>query len=166
MAMLWLLCEVAVSACDLAKMLGGALALNMYLHSALVQTRRIDAGPRAKREAVRFNFTDALLSLNVAVLINSAILILASATFFSGGAEVTDLRQAHELLTPLLGTSAALLAFAIAPGGGAKRHHYGHFGWAGGDGGICATANESGEASVADTPACDCYSGDGIGPAR
>jgi manganese transport protein len=87
---------------------------NLYLHSALVQTRRIDAGPRAKREAIRFNFIDTLLSLNIAFLINAAILILASATFFSRGIEVTDLRQAHELLTPLLGTSAASLAFAIA----------------------------------------------------
>jgi manganese transport protein len=87
---------------------------NLYLHSALVQTRRIDAGPRAKREAIRFNFIDTLLSLNIAFLINAAILILASATFFSRSIEVTDLRQAHELLTPLLGTSAASLAFAIA----------------------------------------------------
>jgi manganese transport protein len=87
---------------------------NLYLHSALVQTRRIDAGPRAKREAIRFNFIDTLLSLNIAFLINAAILILASATFFSRNIEVTDLRQAHELLTPLLGTSAASLAFAIA----------------------------------------------------
>ena len=87
---------------------------NLYLHSALVQTRRIDVGPLAKREAIRFNFIDTLLSLNIAFLINAAILILASATFFSRGIEVTDLRQAHELLTPLLGTTAASLAFAIA----------------------------------------------------
>jgi manganese transport protein len=87
---------------------------NLYLHSALVQTRRIDAGPQAKREAIRFNFFDTLLSLNIAFLINASILILASATFFSRSIEVTDLRQAHELLTPLLGTSVASLAFAIA----------------------------------------------------
>ena len=87
---------------------------NLYLHSALVQTRRIGSGERAKREAIRYNFLDTALALNVAVCINAAILILSASTFFSRGIEVTELRQAHELLTPLLGTTLASTAFAIA----------------------------------------------------
>ena len=87
---------------------------NLYLHSALVQTRRIGSGERAKREAIRYNFLDTALALNVALCINAAILILSASTFFSRGIEVTELRQAHELLTPLLGTTLASTAFAIA----------------------------------------------------
>ena len=87
---------------------------NLYLHSALVQTRRIDHGLAAQREAIRYNFIDTALALNIAFLVNAAILIVSAATFFTRGIEVTELRQAHELLTPLLGTAAASLAFAIA----------------------------------------------------
>ena len=87
---------------------------NLYLHSALVQTRRIDRGLAAQREAIRYNFIDTALALNIAFLVNAAILIVSAATFFTRGIEVTELRQAHELLTPLLGTTAASLAFAIA----------------------------------------------------
>ncbi len=87
---------------------------NLYLHSNLVQTRRIDTTSDAKREAIRYNFFDTTLALNIAFLINAAILILSSATFFSRGIEVTDLRQAHELLSPLLGATAASVAFAVA----------------------------------------------------
>ncbi len=87
---------------------------NLYLHSSLVQTRRIGSGDRAKREAIRYNFLDTALALNVALCINAAILILSASTFFARGSEVTELRQAHELLTPLLGTTLAGAAFAIA----------------------------------------------------
>ena len=87
---------------------------NLYLHSSLVQTRRIDSSERAKREAIRYNFLDTALALNVALCINAAILILSASTFFGRGIEVTELRQAHELLTPLLGTTLASTAFAIA----------------------------------------------------
>ena len=87
---------------------------NLYLHSSLVQTRRIGSGERARREAIRYNFLDTALALNVALCINAAILILSASTFFARGIEVTELRQAHELLTPLLGTTLASTAFAIA----------------------------------------------------
>jgi manganese transport protein len=87
---------------------------NLYLHSSLVQTRRIGSGEWAQREAIRYNFLDTALALNVALCINAAILILSASTFFSRGIEVTELRQAHELLTPLLGTTLASAAFAIA----------------------------------------------------
>jgi manganese transport protein len=87
---------------------------NLYLHSSLVQTRRIDNTVHAKREAIRFNFLDTALALNVALCINAAILILSASTFFARGIEVTELRQAHELLSPLLGSTLASTAFAIA----------------------------------------------------
>ncbi len=87
---------------------------NLYLHSSLVQTRLIDRTDRGKREAMRYNFLDTALALNIALCINAAILILSASTFFAHGIEVTELRQAHELLTPLLGTTLGATAFAIA----------------------------------------------------
>jgi len=87
---------------------------NLYLHSSLVQTRRIDDSERGRREAIRYNFLDTALALNIALCINVAILVLSASTFFSRGIEVTELRQAHELLTPLLGTTIGATVFAIA----------------------------------------------------
>ena len=87
---------------------------NLYLHSALVQTRRIGSSVQAKREAIGYNLVDTVVALNSAFLINTAILVLSAAVFFTRKMEVTDLRQAHELLSALLGTSVASLAFAIA----------------------------------------------------
>lgn len=87
---------------------------NLYLHSSLVQTRRIDSGIRATREAIRYNVLDTALALNIAFFINAAILVLSASTFFTRGIEVTELREAHELLSPLLGTTLASAAFAIA----------------------------------------------------
>ncbi len=87
---------------------------NLYLHSSLVQTRRIRDNERAKRESIRYNLFDTALALNLALCINAAILVLSASTFFARGIEVTQLRQAHELLTPLLGTTLASTAFAIA----------------------------------------------------
>ena len=87
---------------------------NLYLHSSLVQTRRIDVGTAAQREAIRYNFFDTALALNLAFLINASILIVAAATFFTRAIEVSELRQAYDLLSPLLGSTGASLAFAIA----------------------------------------------------
>ena len=87
---------------------------NLYLHSALVCTRRIESTPAAQREAIRYNFFDTAVALNLAFLINAAILVVSAATFFSRGIEVTELSQAYDLLTPLLGSAGASAAFAIA----------------------------------------------------
>ncbi len=87
---------------------------NLYLHSSLVQTRRISDGDEAKRDACKFNLVDSVIALNGALLVNASILILAAATFFKNGVVVTEIQQAHHLLTPLLGTSLASAAFAIA----------------------------------------------------
>jgi manganese transport protein len=87
---------------------------NLYLHSALVQTRHISRTEIAKRSACRYNLVDSVVALNGALLVNVAILVLAAAVFFKHGVVVTEIQQAHELLTPLLGTSLAGVIFAIA----------------------------------------------------
>ena len=87
---------------------------NLYLHSSLVQTRRIHMHDAGKREAIRYNLFDTAVALNIAFVINAAILALSASTFFAHGIVVTELRQAHELLTPALGTALASTAFAVA----------------------------------------------------
>ncbi len=87
---------------------------NLYLHSALVQTRRIGSGAAEKRLACRFNLIDSVVALNGALLVNAAILILAASTFFDRNIVVTEIQQAHLLLEPLLGTAMAGVLFAVA----------------------------------------------------
>jgi len=87
---------------------------NLYLHSALVQTRHIGHSTEAKRTACRFNLIDSVVALNGALLVNAAILIMAAAVFFRHGIVVTEIQQAQTLLIPLLGTSLAGILFAVA----------------------------------------------------
>jgi manganese transport protein len=87
---------------------------NMYLHSALVQTRSIGHSESAKRIACRYNLVDSVVALNGAMFVNVAILVLAAAVFFKRGIVVTEIQQAHELLVPLLGTGFAGVIFAVA----------------------------------------------------
>jgi len=87
---------------------------NLYLHSALVQTRSIGHDEKAKRTACRFNLIDLVVALNGAMFVNCAILVLAAAVFFKHGIVVTEIQQAQELLAPLLSTSLAGVIFALA----------------------------------------------------
>lgn len=87
---------------------------NLYLHSALVQTRRIGRSNQDRRRACRYNLVDSAVALNGALLVNAAILILAAAVFYKRGVVVTEIQQAHQLLAPLLGTTLAGIAFAVA----------------------------------------------------
>jgi manganese transport protein len=87
---------------------------NLYLHSALVQTRRFGAALEQKVEACRFNFIDSFVALNGALLVNAGILVLAAAVFFTRGIAVTQIDQAHLLLSPVLGTALASVLFAVA----------------------------------------------------
>lgn len=87
---------------------------NLYLHSALVQTRHIGQSPAAKRTACRYNLVDSVVALNGALLVNAAILIMAAAVFFQRHIIVTEIQQAQALLIPLLGTSLAGVLFAVA----------------------------------------------------
>ena len=86
---------------------------NLYLHSALVQTRRIAADARSKSAACRYYLLDAAIALNVAFFVNSAILIVSAAVFGRRGLEVTSIEEAHKLLPTFLGQAAPIL-FAVA----------------------------------------------------
>jgi manganese transport protein len=88
---------------------------NLYLHSSLVQTRRIDTSEKGIWSAIKYNFVDSAIALNAAFFVNSAILVLAASTFFRAGLyEVADIQDAYKLLTPLLGTEYASTLFGIA----------------------------------------------------
>ena len=88
---------------------------NLYLHSSLVQTRRWSPGPDMQRRALRFANLDAVIALGLAFLVNASILVLAAGTFHGRpGDPVTDLAEAHRLLSPLLGTAAAGWLFGVA----------------------------------------------------
>ena len=88
---------------------------NLYLHSSIVQTRKVLSDAESKREAIRFATFDSTLALLFAFFINGAILVLAAATFHqSGHQDVADIGDAYRLLTPLLGTTVASALFAVA----------------------------------------------------
>jgi manganese transport protein len=87
---------------------------NLYLHSALVQTRRIGKSEGEKRTACKYNLIDSTIALNGALLVNAAILVLAVMVFFKRGIVVTQIQQANQLLAPLLGTTMAGILFAVA----------------------------------------------------
>lgn len=88
---------------------------NLYLHSALVQTRKINRDDNSIRKAIKFNVIDSAVALNMALFVNAAILILAAAVFFtSGNQHVAALKDAHQLLAPMLGNTWASHLFAIA----------------------------------------------------
>jgi manganese transport protein len=84
---------------------------NLYLHSALVQTRAFPQATSGKRLACKYNLIDSVLALNGAFFINAAILILAAATFTY---EVKTLQEAHNLLRRVWGTALASGLFAVA----------------------------------------------------
>ena len=88
---------------------------NLYLHSAIVQTRKVGDSEPEKRQAIRYAVLDSTVALLFAFFINAAILILAAAAFHtSGHQDVAEIGDAHRLLTPLLGTAAASTLFALA----------------------------------------------------
>ena len=88
---------------------------NLYLHSAIVQTRAFGKSTPEKREALKFATIDSTVALMLALLINASILILAAATFHTTGKTgVTELGDAHSLLSPLLGSAMAPTLFGIA----------------------------------------------------
>jgi manganese transport protein len=81
---------------------------NLYLHSALVQTRKIGEDKASIRRALKFNFIDSTIALNLAFFVNAAILVLAASVFFTtGNSQVAKIEDAHQLLAPLLGTKLA-----------------------------------------------------------
>ena len=88
---------------------------NLYLHSALVQTRKFGRDDRSIRKAIKLNKIDSGIALNIALFVNAAILILAAAVFYSSGHhQVAALKDAYLLLQKLLGRRWSSLLFAIA----------------------------------------------------
>jgi len=88
---------------------------NLYLHSALVQTRDAGETTEDKRQAVRYATIDSTIALAFALLINASILIVAAATFHTHGhTDIAEIQDAHRMLAPLLGAGAASVLFAVA----------------------------------------------------
>ncbi len=88
---------------------------NLYLHSAIVQTRAYGSTIPEKREALKFATIDSTVALTFALLVNASILILAAASFHvSGMTEMADLNEAHQMLGPLIGSGIAPTLFAVA----------------------------------------------------
>ncbi|MGB4845465.1 MAG: Nramp family divalent metal transporter [Ferruginibacter sp.] len=87
---------------------------NLYLHSALVQTRKIDRTDAGIRQAIKFNRIDTTIALNLAFFVNAAILVVAASVFFkTGNSDVAEIKDAHRLLPQFLGNLAPIL-FAVA----------------------------------------------------
>lgn len=87
---------------------------NLFLHSEIIQSRQWNLEDEAViRRQLKYEFGDTLLSMGIGWAINSAMILMAAATFFTTKAPVTDLSQAEALLRPLLGNAASVL-FAVA----------------------------------------------------
>ncbi len=88
---------------------------NLYLHSALVQTRKFKRDDSGIKKALKANFMDSAIALNMAFLVNAGILILAATVFFkTGRTDVAQIKQAYELLPQHLGSNFAATLFAVA----------------------------------------------------
>jgi manganese transport protein len=88
---------------------------NLYLHSSIVQTRKYGDTHENRKEAIRFASIDSAVALMFALFINAAILIMAAAVFHgTGHQDVAEIKDAYQLLSPLLGTTMASVLFAVA----------------------------------------------------
>lgn len=88
---------------------------NLYLHSALVQTRKIRRDEAGIRRAIRLNLLDSTIALNAAFFVNAAILVLAASVFyFNGRTDIAGIKEAHQLLEGMLGSRWAPILFAVA----------------------------------------------------
>ena len=88
---------------------------NLYLHSSIIQTRRVGTSFTEIKQAIHAAYADSTVALTLALFVNAALLILAAAVFFkSGHHEIGDIQGAYKLLTPLMGAAVATPLFAIA----------------------------------------------------
>jgi len=88
---------------------------NLYLHSALVQTRKFKRDTKGIKRALKLNLIDSTIALNLAFFVNAAILILAASVFFfRGRTDVAEIKTAYELLNDFLGSRLAPTLFAVA----------------------------------------------------
>ncbi|MDD5305804.1 MAG: Nramp family divalent metal transporter [Deltaproteobacteria bacterium] len=112
----WVVPRISEGAMPIAMSVLGAVVMphNLFLHSEIVQSRQWNLADAAVRERqLKYGFLDTLFSMIVGFAINSAMILLAAATFHDAGVRVTDLGQAHEMLEPLLGKGAAAM-FGVA----------------------------------------------------
>ena len=87
---------------------------NLFLHSEVIQSRQWNREDETViKKQLKYEFFDTLMSMLIGWAINSAMILLAAATFFQNKVPVSELQQANELLTPLLGSNAAVI-FAVA----------------------------------------------------
>ncbi len=86
---------------------------NLYLHSALVQSRKIGTDRASRAQACRFNLVDSALALNAAFFVNAAILVLSASVFHRNAEAVASIQDAYRLLPRFLGSAAPIL-FGIA----------------------------------------------------
>jgi len=87
---------------------------NLYLHSALVQSRDVHRSRDGVAQACRYNLLDSAVAMNLAFFVNAAILIVSAAAFHARGIQVDEIQQAHQLLEHVLGSGLAPVAFALA----------------------------------------------------
>ncbi len=88
---------------------------NLYLHTALVQTRKISSDKKSIKEAIKSNIIDTSVALNFALFVNAGILILAASAFHKNGMfEITEIQDAYRYLEPMLGSKWARILFAVA----------------------------------------------------
>lgn len=91
---------------------------NLFLHSEVIQSHEYNKKDDASiRKVLKYELFDTLFSMIVGWAINSAMILLAAATFFKSGIQVEELQQAKSLLEPLLGNSAAVVCIGITDGG-------------------------------------------------
>jgi manganese transport protein len=102
-------CRIRFLVCQVKKLIYIAIGIigatvmphNLYLHSSLVQTRKFDRSDTGIKQALKYNFIDSTIALNLAFFVNAAILILAAATFYKNGLfEVAEIQDAHQFLEP------------------------------------------------------------------
>ena len=111
----WVIPNVSGASILIALGMLGAIVMphNIYLHSNVIQSRDWDVDPERRIRLMHFELADTTLAMGMGWLVNSAMIIVAAAVFFTAGIKVTSIEQASQTLQPLVG-SAAQLIFGIA----------------------------------------------------
>lgn len=88
---------------------------NLFLHSELIKTRLVLFRERkwSMKSMLRFAYTDSIVALNIAFLVNASMVIMSAAVFYSHGLHISSIEEAHTTLAPLVGNLSSLV-FAIA----------------------------------------------------
>lgn len=112
----WALVSVPDGSMPIVMGVLGAVVMphNLFLHSEIIQSRQWNLGDEASvKKKLKYEFLDTIVSMLIGFAINSAMIILAAATFHERGVPVTELEQAQAMLAPLIG-GAASIVFAVA----------------------------------------------------